>query len=491
MIELLGNRIVTLALVWGALPGAHLVDLGYSFFSLEVFALSLIFAAVGAILGYVFRRKYLYGIALATSIYVFVDIYFFYSQLWVFCLTVLVCLTVLLLIEKVTAPINRMLSAFALFFFLSTALKPEMPLVQVEGPLNSNINQDVSAVAAASGTPILHIILDEQMSPLAEPATLPDNHPSHQMLQDYEDLGFRIFDKVAAPHHWTLRSVGSLMKLELDTRNYKKLPRGSRYSYVIEENRYLDRLLENNYEPVFLQNSFFNLCGTEPRVECRTYRRANNMGVFERMDLPVGQRVSLAFLGLIRDYTNTGGDNKNLLPYVWFHRKILTRNFPIPQTFKQFSSPPFALELIKESVAEIETMRAGDSLFLHFLLPHNPFVLDSACNMNPIKDWRFLVHLKYDYPVEEVHKNYWDQVECTHRTLMQIFSKLQREDIYIIVHGDHGARLSGKNADPTTDDKLLSFLAIRGPSINPGRISERRDMIQTFSNEFEKIMEAR
>ena len=134
-------------------------------------------------------------------------------------------------------------------------------------------------------------------------------------------------------------------------------------------------------------------------------------------------------------------------------------------------------------------MAAGDAVFAHILLPHDPYILGEDCQ--PKSDlslwlphesalWRFRVKADPGRRLAR-YDEYYKQVTCLHRKLAALFDILERRDLLeeatIIVHGDHGSRISltkpvAGNEHLLTPrdiiDGVSTLFAIRSPDMAPG-----------------------
>lgn len=111
----------------------------------------------------------------------------------------------------------------------------------------------------------------------------------------------------------------------------------------------------------------------------------------------------------------------------------------------------------------------GTYYFSHFLLPHNPYILDENCNPLPINQWSD----------RKNYQQYFGQTNCAKREVFNLVGSLLKNekmtDAVILVHGDHGARLNKRS-------KLSmrgSFLAIKIPGI-AGMIIDTPVRLDTF-----------
>ena len=126
---------------------------------------------------------------------------------------------------------------------------------------------------------------------------------------------------------------------------------------------------------------------------------------------------------------------------------------------------------------------SGRFIFAHFLMPHAPYVYDSECLLHErwFLPW-FMTELlgvsqaEFEALRSEHYPEYFAQVDCLLTKLDELLTAIDNspgfKDASIVIHGDHGARLSsGQRADHLTDrdmiDNYATLFAVRGPGVTP------------------------
>jgi len=149
--------------------------------------------------------------------------------------------------------------------------------------------------------------------------------------------------------------------------------------------------------------------------------------------------------------------------------------------------------------------------FIHILLPHSPYVLDSACN---IRGTRYLDNITESHNLErtdgllgseylekrrQIYSDYYSQAECTVRETFKFVDNLgnspQFSNATIVVMGDHGSRISRGHRWKETNkifknytkqdliDNYSTMFAIRGPGIT-SKYDTRLTSIQRLVAEY-------
>lgn len=129
--------------------------------------------------------------------------------------------------------------------------------------------------------------------------------------------------------------------------------------------------------------------------------------------------------------------------------------------------------------------RRGTYYFIHLLLPHYPFALDSSCHARPLNSWMNNIispgaqMMKERYHLYRLH---FEQAKCVgsdvFRLVDNIVSQPELKDTVILVQSDHGSRIrledaAGKREGYTMADYERDWrgalLAIKMPGI-PGHV---------------------
>jgi hypothetical protein len=142
--------------------------------------------------------------------------------------------------------------------------------------------------------------------------------------------------------------------------------------------------------------------------------------------------------------------------------------------------------------ADLARARPGDFFLAHLLIPHFPYVYDAGCNLRTDPEvWLNKDALSHRFSTwnppntavsrMERYRNYLAQIACTNRRLERLFDILkgsgQFERAIILIHGDHGSRITRSpmyayaHDTLTPDDYRDSFstlFALKAPGIEPG-----------------------
>lgn len=443
-------RIWSLSAIFAATPFSILLSSGYRTNSFEPWLVTAVFAGFGFVVGCLVHRKtWAFSIAFFLAAFWFLDANI-YEQGWFIGLSCLVVLFGFLFfmrqIEEWAVPAA---ATFAILFSATALVKPHAPTLVWSG------SQDIAS-AGPERPALMHIVLDEFMSPLAMPDTIPAGHPAQSILDQLVADGFRVNSSAQSISDQTYESVSATVGMNDRLNNFLKTP-GSDFSFSVTDPQIFERLAMAGYGISVIQTNYLDLCLGNPELRCATYSRAANMEVFARMNVGWALRTQLAFLAL---------------------------DFKLLPDYGYFSRPMVVLELLNDMAAGTYSPAPGQAIFTHLMLPHFPYILANDCSLKPIKDWTYPARRYRNADLERIYKGYWDQVGCVLSRLELILMQTKDDpNLTIVLHGDHGSRISAKTIFENTDDLMLTFFAARGPGIEAGR-SDQKVVLQNASRQF-------
>ncbi len=472
-------EVISIGLLWAAIPFTHLLDLGYTFFSFEVWAMSALFMLAGSALAYVFGSIGLQSLLAASTLFLLISLYFFdtakaptYSVIALFG-------ALFLLHVRLGGKYLPIAGTFAVFFSLSNALVP-----------NANPFDHPTSQAPSSGEPkaaLVHIILDEQGSLDAMAHTIPPKHPALSMYNDYEARGFKVYRTLRSVTDSTLRSLTNLVSLSNKTENYQGVRNqpsglyGIRFEVI--QNAQIENLVSQEYRVRVFQSIYLNFCAPVQKIDCRTFP-IQEMSVFQSSRLSLKSRLLIAFWAMSHDYAKPKNNH-----YVAPYRAVADRLFPERRDFRFLSWPLTTLGVIDQMEMDLQDIQPGDVYIAHLLLPHWPFLLNTDCKLNPPHQWAVPISVGANQDEKDIFKSYWDQAVCTHKKLLEIIDSLEDKPyVQFMIHGDHGSRFHNGTDDAAEADKKDTFFAIKGPS--PLQVQDTTDLSlqEVFKLEFNHFL---
>lgn len=318
-------------------------------------------------------------------------------------------------------------------------------------------------------SPIIHIVLDAFQSP----ATLPQE-VYLGISTFFKRHGFYLYEGAHSQYDDTLRSLTSAFNFgELAVKpveNVSKLDAGLQYEQVMARNGLLEDMQSNFYNLILVQPSYLNSCIlptlTAANVNCITYS-INYWPIHQLTNLEVGDRLTLFALTLSREFAVI----QDLARLTWRWARDWTWSIRSP-IGTQSVEPLFA-----DAISEIDS---GSYVFFHSLATHSPYVMQSSCTVAAIDAWITEGGNNSPHGKTEALKRYTNQIECSLSYLDSVISRIDGnpmlEDALLIIHGDHGSRLSLEKAHykmsrQDIDDNFSTLFAVRHKSIRPGTSS--------------------
>lgn len=347
----------------------------------------------------------------------------------------------------------------------------------------SPTERDAFHATDGSLRPVIHFILDEQMSPRALPDTVPkatihptdiatkETHPAENIIKDYVSRGFIYYSHARSTSNHTHKSLAAMMGMNNQTGEENlNSSGGGEFHHEIKNNLYIDTLTSIGYAVTVVQNNFLMLCKRTESTQCRNYALGRTGDISSNIEIDFPSRLIILLTEVQRAYTNP--KSHRVFAYSYIDNAL--KKIGVEQTYKDvyYSNPLAALNLLQEVREILSSIKPGQAYIAHLLIPHYPFMMDTDCRIKNYKKWtssnRLLETNESPIPEEEIYRDYWDQSACAHRRVMSMIDMVRNEfDInpIIFVQGDHGSRITGDQevlAHPSPDnvDMLETFLAV-------------------------------
>lgn len=470
--------VLAIGLLWAAMPFTHLLDLGYTFFSFEVWAASALFLLLGSALAYGFGKFGLQSVLVAASLLLLVCVYFFDTSGLPFAWFVAIYVAFFVLHLRLGRQLLPIVGTFAVIFSLSNVL------VLKADPFNGTGTQTPSSENQQNA--LLHIILDEQASPDALAHTIPSEHPALSIYEDYAKRGFHMYRTTRSAHILTRQSLSNLVSLKDDIDNLALLEPSDDHVVSFKRNPQLQQLVAQQYRVRVIQSSYLDFCANLFEIACQSYP-IRDMSVFQTSGLSFATRLSIALNALSRDYMNPKSGR-----YIGAFKRARHAVSEPTKSFRYMSWPMKTLEAMDQLQAELQNIQPGDAFVAHLLLPHFPYILNPDCKPNEPSAWGYPVRHGREQKLEVIYRAYWDQVSCAHNRIMQILDDIaDKPYVTVIIHGDHGARIFSETEDANQADGLDTFLAVKRPTALTIREPEGLSLQDIFAEEFEEFLRVR
>lgn len=288
---------------------------------------------------------------------------------------------------------------------------------------------------------VIHILLDEHAGIASLPKRKLRDLDVNAFERDYTERGFRAYTHAYTNSFLTTKSLRRIFNVNtprkgghLITNNsdHAYLSKASAFDYIAQkraiditqiEHVNFDYALRHN--PAVARNLTYNIRTIE-----------NNFSTLSFTD-----RL-LYFSARINNWGRKSADSP-----------IAHWLFPIIGLKWIFS--PFAvssLQALKRFKTHlIENGQRGTYYFIHLLLPHHPYVLDKNCTLMPVRQWHDDDKRNRGTTEKKRYALYVNQASCAKRTILELVDALSDHkalhDAVILIHSDHGARLSYVRSD--------------------------------------------
>lgn len=368
------------------------------------------------------------------------------------------------------------------------------------------VEQDVPPVALAGEKPppLLHLIVDQQIGPDGLPPEVEGTPELRQTLLDfYRDHDFRLYRSAFTHFPATLESIPDLLNGAIvpSARNFIAAQDGAVW---MRTNAWFQELKRRGYEIDVVQTDYMDFCRTDgaPASYCATLIAADIREI-AKTDLNTTDKATLLFYSFFdEDFSKLA----RTVRLAWYGVQQVAAKIGISlpdwnrRSLTLSTIPALnAMDMITERASQIEP---GQAIFAHILLPHDPYILDEDCRLK--EDFRLWKphesalwwHRVVADPQRRIarYEEYYKQVRCLHKKLDEVFDALGQRGVLdettVIIHGDHGSRISGVELISGSEDLITSrdivdamstLYAVRGPDVEPGIVEGQHSIQALFA----------
>jgi hypothetical protein len=353
--------------------------------------------------------------------------------------------------------------------------------------------------------PVVHLVLDEHIGLAGLPKDIPGGAELRRDLETfYERYGFTVFPRAHSQYINTYESIGNMLNGEASPRYANnvvdisgKVPE---FGIRLRENRWFQVLAERGYKIRIYQTDFLDLCTPDmAAIEYCLTVPSNGISSLMGAELPVDLKAWI-ILGRLLSGSLSIGVAKQLIS------RQGENNERAGDASQWLSRPPrlgaiSAFSVMDRIAEDLRKAGPGTAIFAHLMAPHGAYMHDADCSLKPdivswVGPWARLPPSATNTPATRRARYllYFDQVRCTQRKLAQIFEALrdtgQFADSTIIIHGDHGSRISllapsYEAADEVSRDDLIdsysTLFAIRRSDMAAGQDRRQRSINSLFA----------
>ncbi len=315
---------------------------------------------------------------------------------------------------------------------------------------------------------ILHVILDEH----GGTGGAGDAAFRRELTGFYASRGFRLFDRAYSRHFHTVNAIPDVLNFGHpgESRNVEE-------SLDIGRTAYLSGLQQQGYRLHIYQSDFADFCRYSRFASCTSYW-SPSMAFLADEPIPAGAKARLlAFkftaLSSLALTAANAIDRVTHLPW--------TRPLGVPVIApkeRAATSSLGGLAILDRMAADLRSAQPGDVHFAHVLAPHFPYVAGGDCRIAPTSRWHYRRSAR---PIQEREAAYRRQVGCVMRKLDRMIAAFESSpagrNAVIIIHGDHGSRITKRDPIEADADKLSpadlmagysTLFAVRAPGVAPG-----------------------
>jgi len=339
---------------------------------------------------------------------------------------------------------------------------------------------------------VLHLVFDELMSPGGIEASLPGGGVTRDRLYGLADTyGFRVYDSIYSRFYYSGVSLPNLLHAEyLGRDEVSEIARG--IGNLPADAAYFADFAGRGYRTAVFQSSVLDFC-TSPHVQrCETFPSfdpavASGGGLDERT------RTVYLWDTFFRAY------DPGYLPALgrWVIRYwygVDQRELGVLGTADRFDVQGFSSWFDRLGVFVTRAPR-GSHVFAHLLVPHAPYLLTDGCVVSGEFDAGYALRERFEAPEvrEQVRHDYYgrylSQVRCVMSKVESLLDEMQNvpalQDAVIVIHGDHGSRISsGRFVEGLTPrdlvDNYATFFAVRSADVPPGIDCDFTSLPQVF-----------
>ena len=373
-------------------------------------------------------------------------------------------------------------------FFISSMVLYFFPLEQ-----NKWINYE-SSERTTSQPPFIHIILDEMIGVEGIDRGIPGGEETYQLVRKFhERFKFRLYGKAFSRHFWTGMSVPNMMNYDYTDTTY-----GTQSKYFSAEKWAFFKDMQNRgYRINVYQTPHLDFCVADIVNQCNTLNSFNPASIYfsppedysSRL-LPIRKIILRVFLQKV-----SGSYLARII------NRIIKRIDDDVFLAERFDVQSFDLWFNKFQ-KDVTQTQGGEVYFSHFLVPHDPYLLNNHCKTQPIswqephllKEAQNLVGEKFEEARSFYYKFYFEQVSCVYKKLTGFMEKIENLEQFknatIVIHGDHGSRISsGQFMEILSDrdfvDNYSTLFSIRSPEVKPGYDMEFVSIQRLFAKIFD------
>jgi hypothetical protein len=351
------------------------------------------------------------------------------------------------------------------------------------------VSGDLRALSADPPPALLHIILDEHLGPEGLPLLGPEGAKLRDELKSaYVGAGFVVYGRAYSEHMHTVNAIPQVLNYD-----YRIGTELGQAGVKIGPTEHLKALTRSGYALKMFQSDFADICTGAVFATCTTYD-SFSLRPLLGVPLTIPDRTKLIFMKFMK----LSGVAK-FSTFAWNRSVPYARTLGIHATGFDLTSAALTSSVasfaaLDELNSQLSNARPGEAYIVHLLMPHFPYVMSRDCKPLSRSSWDWRISPS---ALSDKQRLYMGQVRCvTTKALkaVELFrSSPAGKNGSVIIHGDHGSRIT--RIDPRVDtvgrfgdDDLIAgfstFFAIQLPDGKGGYVDNAQPiapLVRDFS----------
>jgi len=345
---------------------------------------------------------------------------------------------------------------------------------------------------------VLHLIMDEHIGIEGIPAEFdPDAKLAASMRDFFVDNGFEVYGRAYSRYFHTEESVSNLVNFDASAEPSRYFNGPFAAGATLRENAWLQALSERGYRLYVVQPDFVRYIDTPTGDAEQTGLTVvdytlETIASIENAPLAIVEKTRFIVAIYMRLCDAGSWATRR---YMNLRARLHAHGITLPVWRDAYTrtSSLATRDLLARMREDLRAAGPGQMFLAHLMLPHCPYAFRADGSLNPRgSEWRF----SYDRTKsprrndagsrETAYAQYLDQVQATRDELARTFGALresgQWDNAVIVVHGDHGSRLTldwptaafrDSLSDADLVDGFSTLFAVKRPG-RPGRYDRRQ-----------------
>jgi hypothetical protein len=328
-----------------------------------------------------------------------------------------------------------------------------------------------SAPADTDRPPFIYIVLDGAMGVEGLDAAPGGRALATEIRELFNRYGFRVHGAAFSRHYVSVRSIPNTLNFDFRDDSWGSLLR--HHENLKVRSALFSRLAADGYEVISYGTEHIDFCFAEA-LRCEVLPSFNPFSAY--VDNPRAQ-----FKAVVEVLWTAFTESYLMYRYYGFLYSLVEEGprsgyawldtYAFPRWFDRFEG-------------DVVSSPRGRAFFAHILMPHAPYVFDDACRETGratvaylLTEERRLRGTALEEARDRGYRDYQAQYRCglgrMERLLRHLESVPEFADATIVVHGDHGPRISaGQHVESLSArdmvDNYSTLYAVRAPDLEPG-----------------------